>query len=171
MNVVKNILLLFVIIIPLSLFAEPMIVDLPNYSFKGSITTTASKERVWKHWTDVVNWKQFDVRYQYSYLDEGTKFGENAKGYVKGKGAPKTRFEIINHNPEDSFVISLKLPLYQRVELQRYFEVNEKGETLITHEVNFKGALKWLYYPILCGPFKKDLVHVLETLKQIAEDN
>lgn len=150
-------------------YAGDEVVHLPNYSFKYSATTTASKETIWKFWSDVENWKDFDERLTYSYLSDGEKFETGATGYLKGKNAPKTKFELVEVNEFVSFIERLKMPLYQTVELQRYFEESEEGTTTFVHEVNFTGPLRAITYRLLCGPFKKDLKLVIESLKELAE--
>lgn len=145
------------------------IVILPDCSFKLSVQTTADKSTLWRLWSDVEHWKKFDTLLTYSYLVENTKFETGAIGYLKAKGAPKTRFELIEVNQSVSFIESLKLPLFQTIELQRYFEVSDNGETIFTHEVNFKGGLRFIMYALLARTFKKELVKVMTNLKEVAE--
>ncbi len=148
--------------------SEP--VDLPNYSMKLSIETDASKATIWALWADVKNWKQFDERLEYSFLVDDAPFEKSAIGYVKGKGAPKTKFILTKVEIGVSFTEVLKLPLWQTVHLQRYFEKSLKGKTIFTHEVNFKGGLKSVYYRLLARAFKKDLKLVMEKMKVLAEN-
>lgn len=150
--------------------ADDGVVVLPNCSLKLSVETTASKSTVWGLWSDVGNWKKFDTLLEYSYLAENTRFEEGAVGYLKAKGAPKTRFVLVDVNESVSFVESLKIPLFQTIELQRYFEVNENGRTTFTHEVNFKGGLRYIMYALLAGTFRKELVKVMGNLKEVAEN-
>ena len=146
------------------------IIDLPNYSFKYSAQTTASKSDIWAIWTDVENWKKFDERLLYSYLENEQPFTVGATGYLKGKGAPsRTKFELAKVNAPHSFTETLKLPFYQSIELQRYFEKDQNGQTVFTHQVNFKGRLAPITYALLCGAFKKDLKLVVRKLKDLAE--
>ncbi len=145
------------------------VVHLPNYSLKYSVRTSAEKSIIWRLWADVENWKSFDARLTYSYLVAGNEFGKGAVGYLKAKNGPKTKFEIIEFKNGVSFTESLKIPLYQTIELQRYFEDDGSGSTVFTHEVNFKGALRSVAYFFLYRAFKKDLQLVVERLKMIAE--
>ena len=145
------------------------IVKLENYSFKYSASTEASKETIWQLWTDVENWGQFDERIQYSYLIDTEIFELGSEGVMKGKNAPETAFEVIQIDPEQSFTLKLKLPLYQRIELQRYFSESSTDRTRFTHEVNFRGRLKSIYYLILAGPFKSDLELVVDKIQAIAD--
>jgi len=145
------------------------VVELPNYSLKYSVETTAKKSTIWRLWSDVENWKKFDTLLEYSYLVDDAKFETGAIGYLNAKGAPKTKFKLIEVNPGISFTERLSVPLYQTIDLQRYFEINEKGTTTFTHEVNFKGSLKPVMYALLCRTFKKELIHVMRNLKDVAE--
>lgn len=145
------------------------VVELPNYSMKLSMQTTASKTAIWKLWSDVKNWKHFDERLEYSFLVDDAPFVVGSTGYVKGKGAPKTQFTLTRVEAGLSFTEVLKLPLLQTVHLQRHFEQNSEGKTIFTHEVSFKGGLKPIYYRLLAGSFKKDLKLVMEKMKALAE--
>ena len=144
---------------------------LPNYTLKYSVTTSAKKEVIWQLWEDVENWKDYDTILKYSYLEDGAEFTQGAIGYVKGKGAPKTKFKLIKVNPGISFTERLYVPLYQAIDLQRYFEESPEGTTTFTHEVNFKGRLSFLIYAVAGGAFKRDLPLVMSRMKALAESN
>ena len=92
-----------------------------------------------------------------------------AKGFVKADGAPKTKFELIAVDNGNSFVESLKLPLWSTLELKRYVSKNEDNETIFTHEVEFKGFMKRAYYLFLAKTFKKELHLVMGRMKALAE--
>ena len=171
----KTISLLFasaVILAPMLPFAQERlgtIVKLPGFSFKYSLETTASQSRIWSLWSDVENWNKFDTLLEYSYLVEGASFETGAIGYLKASGAPRTKFELIEVDQQSAFVERLKLPLYQAIDLQRYFEPGVNGVTTFTHEVNFKGVLSPLLYALLGGTFKRELRAVMDRLKTVAE--
>ncbi|GAB2191995.1 SRPBCC family protein [Sessilibacter sp. MAH2] len=169
-----RLLTVLLLCLPMTLVAEPnakdQIVDLPGYAFKYSVTTTASKETIWQLWYDVENWKSFDERLIYSYLEDGYEFENGAIGYLKGKGTPsRTKFELKNIQPGVSFEEELKLPLYQTVLLKRYFEPSEDSTTTFTHEVVFQGSLAWLFTLFLEGPFKGDIILVMNKMRELAE--
>ena len=144
---------------------------LPNYVMKLSIETNASKEQIWQLWSNVKEWKAFDERLEYSYLEDDQPFAAGAIGYVKGKGAPKTKFKLTEVKQGESFIEVLYLPLGQTIHLHRYFEPSAEDKTIFTHEVRFKGGLKGPYYLFLKGAFKKDLKLVMEKMKELAEKN
>jgi|GEM_PF-1235142 len=149
--------------------ATDRVTVLPHCSLKLSVHTSASKSTIWRLWSDVENWKKFDTELRYSYLVDGTKFSKGAIGYLKAKGAPKTRFELTEFEEAESFTESLKIPLFQVIELKRYFEEDNNGGTTFTHEVVFKGGLKFIMYPMMAGKFKRELVNVMDNLKDVAE--
>lgn len=145
------------------------IINLPGCAFKYSVATSAPRHTIWQLWSDVENWKMFDTRLEYSFLYNGTEFEMGAIGYIKSKGAPKTRFELTEVIPGERFTETLILPLYQSLELKRYFETTDSGGTIFTHEVRFKGSLRWFYYLVLNKAFKKDLPLVMNAMKALAE--
>lgn len=145
------------------------IVELPGFAFKYSTQTSASKATIWRLWTDVENWKQFDVALEYAYLQDGTVFAEGAQGYLKADGAPRVGFEIEQLKQGESFTVNLRIPLYQAIKQQRYFEITETGSTLFTHEVKFSGGLSPLVYLFLQSIYKRETQSVVQRLKNLAE--
>ena len=141
---------------------------LPNHALKYSVETTATKDTIWHLWTDVDNWKAFDTLLEYSYLNDENKFKLGATGYLKAKGGLKTKFEVTAFDEDKSFILSLKLPLLQAIELERRFE-DTPNTTTLTHQVNFKGGLKLLTYAALGKTFEKELTLVMGRLKALAE--
>ncbi len=141
------------------------VVDLPGYAFKYSATTKASKVRLWKVWSDIPGWALFDERLKYSKITGDGAFKDGAKGFLKGKGAPRTAFTIVDVKDGVSFTQRLHLPLYQKIDLKRYYTVHDDGTLTFTHEVEFKGSFRGLYFALLSKAFKKDLVQVVDALK------
>jgi len=149
------------------------IIDLPDRTYKLSVRTTASAATIWSLWEEVEGWKRYDTILQYSYLVDNAPFAKGSIGYVKAKGAPKTKFELIEVNAPFSFVESLKLPFYNTLELRRYFEsdgsLNDEEGVVFTHEVAFKGPLKSIAYFFLSKTFKKELPLVMGRMRDLAE--
>ena len=54
----------------------------------------------------------FGERLKYSYIASIDDFKEGAVGYLKGKGAPRTKFELVKVEQGISFTEVLKLALY-----------------------------------------------------------
>ena len=167
---IKNFLLCLsiTVFITISAYATD-VTKLPNHSMKLSIETTASKANIWNLWEDVENWKSFDERLEYSYLVNDALFETGAIGYVKGKGAPKSKFRLTKVIKEKSFTQILYLPLWQTIHLQRYFEEDKNGNTVFSHEVKFKGGMKPIFHWFLAEPFETDLKKVMTEMKLLAE--
>jgi len=145
------------------------IIELPGFAFKYSTQTSASKAAIWRLWTDVENWKQFDVALEYSYLQDNAVFAEGVQGYLKADGAPRVGFEIEQLKQGESFAVNLEIPLYQAIKQQRYFEPSEIGSTVFTHEVRFSGGLSPLVYLFLQSLYKRETQSVVQRLKSLAE--
>lgn len=142
---------------------------LGNYKLKLKVETSASQETIWQLWQDVENWKQYDELVIYSMLDPGLSFETGATGVVKTKSAPKSKFTLIEVTPQISFTERLSTPLWQSIDLVRYFEEGENGSTIFVHEVHFKGSLRWLIYAVAGKTFKSELPRVMNKLKEVAE--
>ena len=145
------------------------IVQIDPCTYRLTLITKAKPETIWKLWEDVDNWKDYDTILQYSYLKDEAEFAVGAIGYVKAEGAPKTKFEIIQVDSGNSFIESLKLPLWSTLELKRYVSKNSDGDTVFTHEVEFKGWMKRAYYLLLAKTFKKELHLVMGRMRDLAE--
>jgi len=142
---------------------------LEGYRLKHSLETTAKQSTIWRLWSDVENWKKFDTLLEYSRLDHGKTFAQGATGVIKADGANQTKFELVQVTPGVSFTEKLFVPLYQSIELKRYFEKSDTGKTIFTHEVVFKGRLRFLIYAVAASSFKKELPLVMGRLKNVAE--
>ena len=145
------------------------VVSLAPCAYKLSVTTSASEKTIWRLWEDVENWKEYDTILEYSYLVDDASFVTGAVGYVNARGAPKTKFELLEVNHGVSFVESLKLPLFSSLLLKRRFEASDEGTTIFTHEVQFKGSAKYLMCLIMARTFKKELPRVMHNLRNLAE--
>jgi hypothetical protein len=71
--------------------------------------TSASREAIWKIWTDVENWKAWDKDIEYSCLSGDFKVG--TIGTLKSAGSPKTKFTITECVYLKKFANESKLPL------------------------------------------------------------
>lgn len=159
---------------PYSLASDADVVNdevqvLGGYRLKYSVETTAKKSTIWRLWSDVEHWNKFDTLLEYSHLDQGQVFELGATGVIKADGAGKTRFELTEVTSGVSFTEKLFVPLYQSIELKRYFEKSDQGKTIFTHEVVFKGRLRFLIYMVASGSFKSELPLVMGRLKDVAE--
>jgi len=158
------------LILALNLYAEKhAIVPTGPCSYSLTIEAKASQEIIWSLWENVEDWKSYDTIVKYSYLKAPGIFENGAIGYVKTKSAPKTRFELIEVDKGNSFTESLKLPLWNSLELKRKVVFIDETTSEFTHEVEFKGPLKSVMYLFLAKTFKKELPLVMGRMKALAE--
>jgi len=153
----------------------PKVEVLDGYRLRLSLPTSARPETIWGLWEDVENWKQFDTLLEYSNLDVGDKFESGANGYIKARGASRTRFTLSDVVPGTRFTETLFVPLYQQIQLKREVRVipasdSEESHSVFTHEVIFKGRLRFLIYAIAASSFKKELPLVMQRLRRVAQE-
>ena len=138
-------------------------------SYSLTIEAKASHDIIWQLWENVEDWKSYDIIVTYSYLQDPGIFETGAVGFVKTKSAPKTRFELLDVDKGNSFTESLKLPLWNSLELKRKVVAIDEQTSAFTHEVEFKGPLKSVMYLFLAKTFKKELPLVMGRMKTLAE--
>lgn len=140
-----------------------------NPDFYYYVETSASRQTIWSLWTDVSQWTTFDEALEYATLDANQTFEVGATGALKAYGAPKTKFEITQYDAPHSLTVTLKLPLYQAIDLKRSFDNSAPDRTVFKHTVTFKGVLSGIYQAFLGRRFTKDLKAVMNKIKEIAE--
>lgn len=136
-----------------------------NQHFWHSMPTTAAPEAIWKVWTDVENWGQWD-----SGLKSATLEGEfklNAKGVITSLEGRKSKFTVVQYEPGKSYTIKTKLPL-GGLYVKRYLS-EKNGQTTFTHEVWFKGLTKGIFSKMFGGDFRQMLPGVLDNIKNMVE--
>lgn len=154
---------------------QPDVEVLTGYRLRLTLPTSASPETIWAFWEDVENWKQFDRLLEYSNLDSGHVFESGASGYIKASGASRTRFRLSEVERGIGFTETLFVPLYQQIALKRYVRAvpasdTQEAHSLFTHEVVFKGRLRFLAYALAASSFKKELPLVMGRLRALAEE-
>jgi len=140
-----------------------------KYILTHSVITSADPETIWHLWSDVENWKQFDTLVEYSHLEKDAEFTNDTKGVVKAQGAPKTKFKLLAVVDGISFTERLYVPLFQTIDLKRHVGINQNGKTVFTHEVHFRGRLRYFVHLAAARTFEKELPLVMGRLKAVAE--
>lgn len=130
-----------------------------------SIETTAGPEYIWDLWTDVKNWNKWD--HGLEMCDIYGKFQVGAKGWLKPKGGPKFKFEILEVEYLKKFKDRSNLPL---TKLDFTHKIEKIGDIyLITHEVEMTGVLTFFFSRIIGKSIKNDLPHAMKNLVTQAE--
>lgn len=137
-----------------------------NSHFSHTTSTTAPPAAVWRLWTDLSTWPQWDPETERASLDGPLQLG--ATGTLKGKGAPASRFDITRFEPQVRYEFSTVLPFGGRLVILRELST-EAGLTHFSHDVRFEGFGGWLLAPFFGPRYRAALPGVLENLKTLAE--
>lgn len=133
--------------------------------FAHTVTTNAPAETIWRIWTDVTNWPEWDVALEWARLDG--PFALNTGGRLKSKGSPESPFTITQLDAGRSYTFSTHLPLAQ-LHIRR--ELTPGAHTTdFTHTVAFTGPLGWLFGRILGTQFRTTLPEAMERIRAHAE--
>lgn len=132
-----------------------------------TLTTTASKEQIWKLWTAVNTWTDWDKEIEYAQVFGEFKAG--TKGVLKPLGGPKTNFIILHVAQFASFSDRSFLPLCK---MDFIHQIKETAAGLqITHRVEIKGLLSFLFARIIGKNVEKGLPMAVANLVALAEKN
>lgn len=132
---------------------------------KHTIETQASPGAVWKIWTDVENWNSWDHGIEFSTI-EGP-FAVGAKGTLKPKGGPLVHMVLTHVEQQKAFVDESRLFLAQIIVSHDIRERN--GITLVTHQIEMKGPLAFLFAFLIGRKMKKNLPQEMRRMIAMAE--
>lgn len=131
-----------------------------------TMLTTASPEKIWKIWTDVKNWKQWDVT-----LREAALLKESFQADVHGVMIPekglKAGFKVTSCVPNFSYTITTRLPLI-KIHVHRFLGYNNM-KTTFTHEIWVEGPLSWMWWKLTGRNAASRLSQAMKNVKQLAE--
>ncbi len=130
-----------------------------------TMLTTASPERIWKIWTDVKNWKHWDVALR-GALIKGN-FQKNMQGVIIPEKGPKSGFRITACDPNFSYTVTRKLPFAQ-MHIHRYLGYNN-FKTTFTHEIWVEGPLSWMWWRLMESRISKFIPKTMSNVKLLAE--
>lgn len=135
------------------------------WTIEVSRKTTAKKEIIWKIWEDVPNWNIWDSEVETAELFG--QFQKGTKGILKPKGAPKTKFRIIEFTKLKSFTNRSFLPFCKIDFIHLITE--KKGGLDITHKVIMTGFMTFLFSKVIGNKIKGGLPIAVERLIELAE--
>ena len=112
---------------------------------KHSIKTRAKPEAVWALWSQIETWPTWDHGIQEGKI-EGP-FVTGARGWLKPKGGPRVKFQLIDVHENKRFHDRSFLPLTQ---LDFIHTMEREGEfTVVTHHVEMKGLLTFIFSKVI----------------------
>lgn len=138
-----------------------------NKHFWYTLETQAAPERIWAVWTDVPNWKNWDIG-----LKDASKEGEfksGSKGRIISLEGRTSKFKVVAFVEGKSYTYKTKLPLGS-LHVRRYLKT-DNGKTTFTHEVWFKGLTGGVFAKAFGAEFREMLPTVLSNVKDLAEAN
>jgi Polyketide cyclase / dehydrase and lipid transport len=129
-----------------------------------SIKTQASPAAIFRLWSQVSSWPRWDDEVVESHLDG--PFVKGTTGWLKPKGGPKVRFELLSVEPNVMFHDRASLPF---AKLDFVHEIQRDGAfTVVTHRIEMTGPLAFLFSRILGGQMKKGLPLAMAKLVTLA---
>lgn len=129
------------------------------------ININASAEDVFSVYKNVADWPSWDHDVLTSQLNG--EFEVGTKGELKPKEGPKTKMELIEVTPNQSFTVECKLPLCK---MHFVHELKPDGQsTEVTNKIIFSGLLTPVFGRIIGREIQKTLPSSLQGLKQHLE--
>ena len=127
--------------------------------------TTNSPSQVFRLWTDVSTWKDWDSGLKDASIEGPFELG--AKGQIISLEGRKSKFEVVEFLQDTSYTIRTKLPLGS-LYVKRFINTQNEEITL-THEVWFTGITGGLFVKVFGPKFREMLPEVVREVKRIAE--
>ncbi len=134
---------------------------------KVTIKTNASREQIWNLWSDAENWNHWDHEVEYSKLNG--KFETGTFGILKPTKGPKSKFKLISVHRLNEFTSRSFLPLTKMDFIHKMHE--KDGELLITHAIEIRGVLTFLFSRIIGNKLIVELPKAMGNLSKMAENN
>ncbi|MCC8153535.1 MAG: SRPBCC family protein [Tannerellaceae bacterium] len=128
--------------------------------------STATVQQIWTVWMDVSNWSRWDADIVKSVLSGAFETG--AKGIIKPKSGPKTKFCMIECTAGRSFTNRTVSPLCRVDFIHEVTPVSDG--TIVTHTIEITGLLSPLFVRIIGKPQEKNLPLAVDSLIKIAKE-
>lgn len=136
-----------------------------NVHFSYTMSTTASKAAVWRVWTNVPGWKDWDKGLRSAELYG--QFADGARGRLVPLTGPRAKFRIQGVQPGEAYTFKTRIPLGWLV-VRRFMEY-KNGQLFFTHKVMFTGPFKKILARKLGGEFRQMLPEVMNNVRLLAE--
>lgn len=130
-----------------------------------TIATTATPKDIWAIWEDVAHWNSWDHGIEYSTINGPFKTGTT--GTLKPKGGPLVYTTLTQVEPYKMFVDESKLP-FARI-IVSHFMIQSNGLTHVTHQIEMKGLLSFVFAYLIGRTMKKNLPGEMRSMIQKAE--
>jgi hypothetical protein len=132
---------------------------------KHTVETKASASAVWSIWQDVQNWNTWDPGIEYATLNG--PFVAGTMGTLKPKEGPLVQTRLTHVESMKMFIDEAKLPFAKIIVTHTIAE--SKGKRFVTHQIEMKGMLAFLFAYLIGRNMKKNLPHEMMAMIKKAE--
>lgn len=112
-----------------------------------------SAEKAWKVWSDVNQWNQWQDDIDYAKMEGEFKAGNTF--FLKPKGAPKVKIEILEAVENRGFIDLTKFPFARMYGSHQFTEKN--GVLELETSISIEGPLAFLWKKIVAEDIVKKL--------------
>jgi hypothetical protein len=130
-----------------------------------TVETTASLSAIWKTWEDVSSWNTWDPCIESSTING--PFQAGTTGTLKLKKGSTLHTRLTQVEPMKMFVDEAKLPLTRIIVTHSL--TKSGGKTCVTHKIEMKGLLSFLFAFLVGRDMKKKLPEEMMTMVRNAE--
>ena len=139
----------------------------PVYAFQCEATFDAEPATVWKLWTDVSRWPEWDSSKEIARIDG--PFASGTSGWAKQRGNLGGPFTITAIEPGRRWVSECPLPL-GKIVFEHVIEPAEAGRVRVTKSVEVLGGFGPLFRLMFAARMRRDITESLEALGRRVHD-
>jgi hypothetical protein len=137
------------------------------YSFQCEAAFDAEPAAVWKVWTDVSRWPEWDLTKEIARIDGPFVLG--ASGWAKQRGTLGGSFTITAIEPGRRWVSECPVPL-GKIVFDHLIESAEPGRVRVTKNVDVLGGFGPLFRLTFGTKMRRDITESLEALGRHIRD-
>jgi hypothetical protein len=137
------------------------------YSFQCEATFDAEPAAVWKVWTDVSRWPEWDLTKEIARIDGPFVLG--ASGWAKQRGTLGGTFTITAIEPGRRWISECPVPL-GKIVFEHLIESAEPGRVRVTKSVVVLGGFGPLFRVTFGTKMRRDITESLEALGRHIRD-
>lgn len=130
-----------------------------------TVETTAPASAVWQIWQDVAHWNTWDHGIEFATSDG--PFIAGTTGTLKPKEGPLVQTKLTRVEPMKLFIDEAVLPLARII--ITHFLTESAGKTQVTHRIEMKGPLSFLFARLIGKDMKKNLPKEMLAMVKKAE--
>ena len=136
------------------------------WQFEHTVTTTARVETIWKLYSDISSWVEWDKGIEYASL-EGA-FTTGTRGLLQPEGQERLAFELTEVEPLHGFSDVTDIPdAGIQIQFTHHMQQMAKG-TRITHQVTIIGPNADHLGPQIGADMAQGIPHTMERLIALA---